>query len=208
MNGPDPDEAIEAAREARERSRERARQLEQDDNHVVARHLRRLTENAGRIDTLTLMLRSAEHDLAEAQAAQQNAYSERNRLVAALSKMFPSHLVPSEDGDPEWSIVCVHLPTGHASWHVRRIEMMAGWFTHVGGQPQVQPHGWDGHTTEEKYLRLEALTPPGPTTTRNISGDELVAELQRRLDLLKVGGDIGGTVRTPWVADPATPDER
>jgi|SRR5277367_2277168 len=90
------------------------------------------------------------------------AYHERDLLVAALSKLFPSHLLihplNDETWDVEWrTIICVHLPTGQAMWHIHDSERCL--FTHLDGMNVTICHGWDGHTTEEKYERLTKLKP-------------------------------------------------
>lgn len=84
------------------------------------------------------------------------AYHERNLLVSALSKLFPSHLMlhPEDDSgwDPEWlNIVCIDGPSGQMTWHIHSSELPE--FDHL----DVQPNNWDGHSTEEKYKRLEKL---------------------------------------------------
>lgn len=82
-------------------------------------------------------------------------YQERDRLVAALSKVYPSYLKlhpADEPWDDDWrTIVFIELPTGQASWHIHDSEVKL--FTHLlwGGAE------WDGHTTEEKYRRVDAL---------------------------------------------------
>jgi hypothetical protein len=101
--------------------------------------------------------RATEAERAVAVAARDAAYRERDQLVAALSKMFAAHLAihdPLPEGwDPEWRyLVCVHLPTGQATWHIHENEVML--FGHLA----VAPQHWDTHTTEEKYRRLNALT--------------------------------------------------
>lgn len=83
-------------------------------------------------------------------------YRERDRLVSALSKVYPSHLAWHE-GDPGWSddwrnIVCVHLPTGQATWHVHLGEVSS-----LFGHLAVGENHWDGHSTGEKYARLAAV---------------------------------------------------
>lgn len=95
------------------------------------------------------------------------AYTERNKLVAALARLvqwggFSAWLAqhPADpDWDPEWRwIVFVDGPTGQMSWHLHDSEL--GAFT-----PWVQLRpvtGWDGHSTEEKYERLERLEGLGP----------------------------------------------
>jgi hypothetical protein len=92
----------------------------------------------------------------ELRAQKDAAYAERDRLVAALSKQFPAHLARHEgaDWEDDWrNIVCVHLPTGQATWHIHDSEVP--WFAHL---PMGDAH-WDGHSTGEKYRRLDALPP-------------------------------------------------
>jgi len=92
-------------------------------------------------------------------------YRERDRLVAALSKCYPSHM--KWHHDPDWedgwrNIVCVHLPTGQATWHIRDDERYPLFGHLLFDQPECK---WDGHSTDEKYQRLAALphlTPPPP----------------------------------------------
>ncbi len=74
--------------------------------------------------------------------------------------MFPSHLTrhkatPGENWDMEWlNVVCMHLPTGQATWHIHISEMP--WFAHLNGI-ELQCDGYDGYTTTEKYQRLYGL---------------------------------------------------
>lgn len=88
------------------------------------------------------------------------AYAERNQLVAALTKVFPSHLTrhketPGETWDNQWlNVACIHLPAGQATWHIHISEL--GWFSHLQGIELVC-QGYDGYTTEEKYQRLFQL---------------------------------------------------
>lgn len=90
----------------------------------------------------------------ELEKQKDGAYWERNQLVAALSKIFPSSLERHPDSDTSWEddwrwIVFVDLPTGQASWHIHDSELDN--FKHL-----LRNCGrtWDGHTTEEKYQRL------------------------------------------------------
>ena len=79
-------------------------------------------------------------------------YTERNRLVAALSGLFPAHLMLDPAADEPWAnLVCIHLPAGTATWHIPPWDLP--FFAHLA----YAPHHWDGHTTEEKYDRLQAL---------------------------------------------------
>lgn len=43
-----------------------------------------------------------------------------------------------DPADPEWPVVYIELPTGQVSWHM----------------PQYA-QAWDGHTTQEKYRRIQ-----------------------------------------------------
>lgn len=84
------------------------------------------------------------------------AYAERNRLVAALSKLFPAALAETdiEGWDAEWRwCVYIALPTGQVSWHIRESELP--WFDHLPRDLGLVM--WDGHRTPEKYERLAAL---------------------------------------------------
>lgn len=85
------------------------------------------------------------------------AYWERNQLVALLSKHFPSWLERHPDDDKEWDdawriIVVIELPTGKAPWHIHDHDWI--YFSHL---PVRNSHSWDGHTTEEKYKRIRAM---------------------------------------------------
>lgn len=101
------------------------------------------------------------------------AYWERNQLVAALSKIYPSTLGkhPSSDKkwDKEWrNIVYITIPVETAnkmyptgplmiishmqlSWHLHDDDVEA--FEHL----KKGTKKWDGHTTDEKYERLNYL---------------------------------------------------
>ena len=103
-------------------------------------------------------------ELAKAVNDKDTAYNERNRLVALLAHLFPSGLAKTEipGWEPEW-INCVYLdlPTGQASWHYHDDD--APLFE--GLPPYTKP--WDGHTTAEKYRRIEKLA--GILTGFNVS---------------------------------------
>lgn len=85
-----------------------------------------------------------------------NVYLERNRLVAVLSKLFPS-CIGKHDGDcePGWeNIIYVSVPTPdgkltQVSWHIHESDLPM--FAHLSVDKYVT---WDGHSTEEKYKRL------------------------------------------------------
>lgn len=81
-------------------------------------------------------------------------YRERDELVSFLSKIFSSYLAPSETFEEGWSyIVYVETPKGQLSWHVPDHEILP-LFSHLRIETR---RNWDGHSTEEKYRRLQSL---------------------------------------------------
>jgi hypothetical protein len=78
-------------------------------------------------------------------------YRERSYLVAHLASLYPSHWIIDEM-EPEWPVVVIQTPTGQMTWHIASKDLDL--FEHVTGTGAY----WDGHTTEEKYERLRALT--------------------------------------------------
>lgn len=87
------------------------------------------------------------------------AYRERAHLTAHLAAGYPSVLVEGADADaPDWPVLFVKLPTGQVSWHISPDDV--GLFRNVrrtmAGMPDAPV--WDGHTTDEKYARLDAHT--------------------------------------------------
>lgn len=83
------------------------------------------------------------------------AYRERAHLVALLAAVYPSHVGCTDPDAPGWAVVTIQLPTGQAAWHIAPDG--EGLFQHVEQEPgNVIP--WDGHTTEEKYQRIDDLT--------------------------------------------------
>lgn len=87
------------------------------------------------------------------------AYAERNQLVAFLASRYPSGIRPTaiEGWDPCWhGCVFIDTPEGQLSWHYHDRE--ADLFAHLPAYDKP----WDGHTTPEKYERLWRLTRGGP----------------------------------------------
>lgn len=96
----------------------------------------------------------AERDALKAE--KDGAYTERNQVVAALAKAFPSGVARTtiEGWDPEWhGCVFIDLPTGQASWHFH--DSHASLFADL--PTYAKP--WDGHSTPEKYDRLARMKP-------------------------------------------------
>jgi len=95
----------------------------------------------------------AELARADEREATNNAYKERNQLVALLSMLFPSGKAKTAiDGwDEAWhGCVYIDFPWGQASWHYHTDDEQM--FAHL--PPYTKP--WDGHTTEAKYAAIAA----------------------------------------------------
>ena len=107
------------------------------------------------------------------------AYHERDMLVCALSKLFPSYLARHREEDTEWEndwrwIVYIEIPTKvkvvsgdqhnhilESKWFETKIEQIS-WHIHDSEREmfnhlEVKENNWDGHNTERKYQRLQAL---------------------------------------------------
>lgn len=105
---------------------------------------------------------SAEFDAAAAQwtsavaaadAERIALYSERAHLVALLTTVYPSRLAYSDPATPEWAVVTVLGPFGLMCWHIAPGDLWL--FGHLGAFAGDAPPPYDGHTTPEKYERLE-----------------------------------------------------
>jgi len=97
---------------------------------------------------------AAEKDTQQMAQRKDDAYLERNQVVSALSKCFPSGVARTAiDGwSEDWhGCVYIDLPTGQVSWHFH--DSQAYLFAHL---PAYQG-SWDGHDTPEKYRRLAAI---------------------------------------------------
>ncbi len=91
----------------------------------------------------------------EVEIAKDEAYAERNKLVAALARLYPSGIARTDipKWDPEWhGCVYIDSPAGQLSWHFHDSEA----YLFASLPPYEKP--WDGHTTDEKYERLARLT--------------------------------------------------
>ncbi|MFJ3089025.1 hypothetical protein [Streptomyces sp. NPDC086838] len=80
-------------------------------------------------------------------------YRERAHLVSHLAAVYPSTIGYHDPSEPDWAVVIIDLPTGQASWHVASDDMDL-----FGGVARSESNTWDGHSTEEKYARLDAHT--------------------------------------------------
>jgi hypothetical protein len=82
------------------------------------------------------------------------AYQERNRLVALLSRLYPSGIRKTEipGWDPEWhNCVFIDTPEGQMSWHYHDRE------AYLFADLPEYIYEYDGHSTTEKYQLIERL---------------------------------------------------
>lgn len=97
----------------------------------------------------------------EERSSRDNAYWERNQLVALVSKLYPSHLARHPDSDTTWeddwrTIICVHSPAGQLTWHIH--DNHRKYFEHLNKKSeQFADCKWDGHTTQQKYRRIRNI---------------------------------------------------
>lgn len=79
-------------------------------------------------------------------------YRERAHLLAHLSALYPSHIQP-DMSEPDWPVLYISFPTGQCCWHLNDSDLDL--FGHV---PVDVYEIWDGHTTDEKYERVDKAT--------------------------------------------------
>jgi hypothetical protein len=76
------------------------------------------------------------------QLDEQKSYGSRNSFIYEAVANATAGGLPAgfriDPQEPDWPVAFIELPQGQVSWHV----------------PQ-HTSVWDGHTTEEKYTRLE-----------------------------------------------------
>lgn len=99
--------------------------------------------------------RKLQADLKIAVEEKNEAYRQRNHLVAALANLFPSGIrqtnIPGWSDD--WHGCClIDLPTGQISYHYH--DSQADLFKHL--PPYMKE--WDGHDKETVHERLSKLS--------------------------------------------------
>ena len=103
--------------------------------------------------------RDALQALLDEQAAQADAlravYRERAHLLAFIASLFPSHIGYTDPSEPDWAVLIIETPAGQLSWHIAPDDLEL--FTHVSTTSSMC-RSWDGHSTDEKYRRVRALT--------------------------------------------------
>lgn len=118
---------------------------------VMSQEPRRAVEALRLIDALAAEVRAL-------RARKDGAYLERNQVVAALAKCFPSGTARTaiEGWSEDWhGCVYIDLPTGQVSWHFNDSH------AHLFADLPPYAGSWDGHDTPEKYRRLAAMSREG-----------------------------------------------
>lgn len=93
-------------------------------------------------------------------ADKNSAYSERNNSVAFMAKIaliagWKAYRALHDETDESWendwrNILVIESPCGQLSWHFHDSE-----FHLISSLDLLSNYVWDGHTTEEKYKRME-----------------------------------------------------
>lgn len=95
-------------------------------------------------------------ELATAQRTARAAYRERAHLVAFLSSLYPSVLCANDPDAEGYPVLYVDTIAGQMTWHIHPDDLLL--FKHVRWVEPDYPHAqWDGHTTDQKYQRLDRL---------------------------------------------------
>ena len=84
-----------------------------------------------------------------------DVYRERAHLVALIARLYPSYMTPSLDiAEQGWWTVFIYLGAKQLTWHISPDDVEL--FGHVRKVTPTNPFvQWDGHTTPQKYRRIE-----------------------------------------------------
>jgi hypothetical protein len=85
-------------------------------------------------------------------------HRERAHLVAYLATQYPATIAYNDPKEPDWPVCYIETPEGQMAWHIAGGDLDL--FDHVPRNGLLATGGpvWDGHSTIEKYERLNALT--------------------------------------------------
>ncbi len=103
---------------------------------------------------LPLFERARREAVQDMEARKDAAYEERNRVVAALARLFPSGIARTaiEGWSDDWhGCVYIDTPEGQLSWHFHDSQ------AHLFDGLPPYAGKWDGHSTDEKYQRVARL---------------------------------------------------
>ena len=81
-------------------------------------------------------------------------YRQRAYLMGGYVGMFGGVFSHTDRQAPEYPVLYVETPKGQLSWHIHPEDKDVFDGLNV---PTVEGYPWDGHSTEEKYMRIEAL---------------------------------------------------
>lgn len=109
---------------------------------------------------------AADRALHEAHASKDTAYRERNMCVAALARFaiglgwrvgMGKHDPNDKAWEDDWhNLVVIESPAGQMTWHIHDSDMPL--FEGIPPTDEDWVYVWDGHTTPQKYERLEAAS--------------------------------------------------
>lgn len=162
--------------------------LDLDDKGAKSIALRKAQEEIERLRAAAVGA-DAGAELEAMRGRKDAAYEERNKVVAALARVFPSGVARTaiEGWSDDWhGCVYIDLPSGQVSWHFH--DSQAHLFD---GLP---PYGrsWDGHDTPEKYRRVAALA----------AGDDMtLVPKEPTPEMCRAGGDRHSFLRYEEGAD-------
>jgi hypothetical protein len=143
--------------------------VDRGDN-LLDEQIERMKVLAPKVVAMGQMLTASRAETADLALEVDTAYRERNALVAALARHYPSGIRKTDipGWDPCWHN-CVFIDTqeGQMSWHYHDSDARL----FAGLPPYEKP--WDGHTTPEKYERLNRLA-------RIDWNKEILAETEQR----------------------------
>lgn len=108
------------------------------------------------IDVMNDAYSEARSQLQDAKFQRDEAYKERNLLIGLLSKFLPAWVAKDPKESPPWdNVVYIITPNGQCSCHIHQRELVN--FSHLEGITPLEEY--DGHTTQEKYDRLNFIDP-------------------------------------------------
>ncbi|MFF8283315.1 hypothetical protein ACF06W_11400 [Streptomyces albus] len=89
-------------------------------------------------------------------------YREVAYLLGGYVALFGGVLSHSDPVNPKWPMLFIETPEGQCCWPIHPDNTDVFQQLNV---PYVEGYPWDGHTTEENYLRIEALNRMIPKMT-------------------------------------------
>lgn len=132
------------------------------ERHELAKRIEDQRDLAANFARTVTERNAAQAEVAELRKQKNDVYSERNKCVAVMLRMalqlglkagVGAHPASDANWEADWrTIVFIDLPTGQVSWHFHASELRL-----LFDAPAYTGE-WDGHSTDEKYLRCVAAT--------------------------------------------------